>query len=100
MPGYDRWFDGMYTKQWGAKNGTEVIVDHMAATEKVLSGVLDRANNVGYPGYATAATGEVFNAFIIPTMFGRVARDEITAEAAAAAAQKDVERMFSKWRAT
>jgi multiple sugar transport system substrate-binding protein len=67
---------------------------------KVLSGVLDWATNVGYPGYATAATDEVFNAFIIPTMFARVARDEITAEAAASAAQKDVERIFARWRAT
>ena len=65
---------------------------------KVLSGVLDWATNVGYPGYATAATDEVFNTFVIPTMFARVARDEITAEAAAAAAQKDVERIFGKWR--
>jgi multiple sugar transport system substrate-binding protein len=64
----------------------------------VLSGVLDWATNVGYPGCATAATDEVFNTFLIPTMFARVARDEITAEAAAAAAQKDVERIFAKWR--
>jgi multiple sugar transport system substrate-binding protein len=65
---------------------------------KALSGVLDWATNVGYPGYATAATDEVFNTFVIPTMFARVARDEMTAEAAAAAAQKDVERIFKKWR--
>jgi multiple sugar transport system substrate-binding protein len=65
---------------------------------KVLANVLDWATNVGYPGYATAATDEAFNTFVIPTMFARVARDEITAEAAAAAAQKDVERIFAKWR--
>ena len=33
VPGYDAWFDNVYTKEWGAKNGTEVIVDHMATTE-------------------------------------------------------------------
>lgn len=65
---------------------------------KVLSNVLEWATNVGYPGYATAATDEVFNTFVIPTMFARVARDEIAAEAGAAAAQKDVERIFGKWR--
>jgi multiple sugar transport system substrate-binding protein len=65
---------------------------------KALSGVLDWATNVGYPGYATAATDEVFNTFVIPTMFARVARDEMTAQAAAEAAQKDVERIFAKWR--
>jgi hypothetical protein len=31
-------------------------------------------------------------------MFARVARDEMTPEAAAAAAQKDIERIFAKWR--
>ena len=65
---------------------------------KALSGVLDWATNVGYPGYATAATDEVFNTFVIPTMFARVARDEVTAQAAAEAAQKDVERIFAKWK--
>jgi len=65
---------------------------------RALSGVLDWATNVGFPGYATAATDEVFNTFVIPTMFARVARGELTAEAAAAAAQKDVERIFAKRR--
>ena len=46
----------------------------------------------------SVATDEVFNTFVIPTMFARVARGEITPEAAAAAAQKDVERIFAKWR--
>jgi multiple sugar transport system substrate-binding protein len=29
VPGYDRWFNNTYTKEWGAKNGTEVIVDNI-----------------------------------------------------------------------
>ena len=29
VPGYDKWFDNTYTKEWGAKNGTEVIVDNI-----------------------------------------------------------------------
>ena len=62
-----------------------------------LSGVLDWATNIGYPGYANAATDEVFNTFVIPTMFARVARDEATAEEAAADAQKTIERVFQKW---
>ncbi len=62
-----------------------------------LSGVLDWATNVGYPGYATAAVDEVFNTFVIPTMFARVARGEVEPEAAVAAAQRDVERIFRKW---
>jgi multiple sugar transport system substrate-binding protein len=64
---------------------------------RVLSSVLDWATNIGYPGYATAATDEAFNTFVIPTMFARVARDEQTAAQAVAAAQKDLERIFAKW---
>jgi len=63
----------------------------------VLSGVLDWATNVGYPGDATAGTDEVFNTFVIPTMFARVARDEVTPEQAAEAAQQEIERIFAKW---
>jgi multiple sugar transport system substrate-binding protein len=62
-----------------------------------LSGVLEWATNVGFPGYATAAIDEVFNTFVVPTMFARVAREELTPEAAADAAQREVERIFKKW---
>ena len=30
VPGYDKWFDNTFTKEWGAKNNTNVIVDHIA----------------------------------------------------------------------
>jgi len=63
----------------------------------VLASVLDWTTNVGYPGYATPATDEVFSTFIIPTMFARVARGEIDPEAAASAAQRELERIFGKW---
>ena len=42
VPGYDKWFDATYVKEWGAKNDTEVIVDH-----------------VGIPALATRAAAEV-----------------------------------------
>ena len=62
-----------------------------------LSDVLEWATNVGYPGYATAAIDEVFNTFVIPTMFARVVREELTPQAAVRAAQRDMERIFKKW---
>jgi multiple sugar transport system substrate-binding protein len=64
---------------------------------KVLGSVLDWATNVGYPGYATAAIDEVFNTFVIPTMFGRVARDEATPEDALRVAEGEIRRIFAKW---
>src|SRR5215831_14426175 len=33
VPGYDKWFDGTFTKEWGAKNNTKVIVDHISVGE-------------------------------------------------------------------
>ena len=65
---------------------------------KVLGNVLDWATNVGYPGYATAAIDEVFNTFVLPTMFAKAARDEMTPEAAVDAADKEVRRIFDKWK--
>ena len=26
VPGYDKWFDGVFTKEWGQKNNTQVTV--------------------------------------------------------------------------
>src|SRR4030095_2357712 len=33
VPGYDKWFDGTFTKEWGAKHDTNVVVDHIAIGE-------------------------------------------------------------------
>jgi multiple sugar transport system substrate-binding protein len=29
VPGYDKWFNNTYTKEWGTKNGTQVVVDNI-----------------------------------------------------------------------
>src|SRR6266498_4473115 len=64
----------------------------------VLGDVLNWATNVGYPGYASAAIDEVFNTFVIPTMFAKAAKDEMTPEAAVKAADAEVRRIFAKWK--
>ena len=64
----------------------------------VLGDVLSWATNVGYPGFATAAIDEAFNTFVIPTMFAKAARDEMTAEAAVKAADTELRRIFAKWK--
>jgi len=33
VPGYDKWFDNVFTKQWGQKHDTNVIVDHISLNE-------------------------------------------------------------------
>ena len=65
---------------------------------KVLGNVLEWATNVGYPGYATAGIDEVFNTFVLPTMFARAARDETTPEDAMKTAETEIKRIFAKWK--
>ncbi|WP_242342248.1 ABC transporter substrate-binding protein [Anaeromyxobacter terrae] len=64
----------------------------------VLGNVLEWATNVGYPGYATAAVDEAFNTFVLPTMFAKVARDELSPEDSAKAAEKELKRIWDKWK--
>lgn len=64
----------------------------------VLGDVMSWATNVGYPGYATAAIDETFNTFVLPTMFAKAARDEMTPEAAVKAADTELRRIFEKWK--
>jgi multiple sugar transport system substrate-binding protein len=64
----------------------------------VLGDVLTWATNVGYPGFASAAIDEVFNTFVIPTMFAKAARDEMTPEAAVKAGDEECRRIFAKWK--
>jgi len=66
---------------------------------KVLIDVLDWATNIGYPGYCSAGVDEVFNTWVIPTMFAKVAKDEMSPEDAAKAAETEIKRIFER-RAT
>ncbi len=63
----------------------------------VLADALNWTTNIGYPGYATAAIDEVFNTFVLPTMFAKAARDEMSPEVAVRAADSEVRRIFAKW---
>jgi multiple sugar transport system substrate-binding protein len=65
---------------------------------RVLGNVLEWATNVGYPGYATAAIDEAFNTFVLPTMFAKAARDELSPEDAVKAADRELRRIFDKWK--
>ena len=64
---------------------------------KVLGNVLEWATNVGFPGYASAAIDEAFNTWVLPTMFAKVAREEMTPEEGARAADTELKRIFAKW---
>ncbi|MBI3827282.1 MAG: extracellular solute-binding protein [Candidatus Rokubacteria bacterium] len=51
----------------------------------------------GYPGHTTAAIDECFNTFVVPDMFARVAKGEMSAEDSAKQAEADMKRVFAKW---
>jgi multiple sugar transport system substrate-binding protein len=65
----------------------------------LLTDSLDWSVNIGYPGPANTAIGEVFGTFVIPNMFARVARGEQSAADSVADATQEVESIFEKWRA-
>ncbi len=65
---------------------------------RVLSSALDWSTNIGYPGYATGAMDELFNTFVIPTMFARAARGDATPEEAVRVAEREVGRISAKWK--
>lgn len=54
--------------------------------------------NVGYPGPANAAIGEVFDSFIIPNMFAKAIKREKTPEEAVAEAEVLINEIFRKWK--
>ena len=54
--------------------------------------------NIGYPGPANTAEGEVFNTFIIPNMFAKAARGEMSPKDAVAWGESQVTPIFQKWR--
>ena len=64
----------------------------------VLATATDWATNIGHPGPANTAEGEVFGLPVIPNMFARAARGEATPEESVADATAGVEAIFAKWR--
>jgi multiple sugar transport system substrate-binding protein len=66
---------------------------------KVLGTISEKyTKNVGYPGFANAAMGEIFDTYLIPEMFARVARGDLTAEDAARDYHRRLGTIFAKWR--
>ncbi|HWK60914.1 MAG TPA: extracellular solute-binding protein [Eoetvoesiella sp.] len=64
---------------------------------KVLGQLMTQATNVGYPGYANAATDELFNTWVLNTMFAKAATGNATPENAIKDAHATCKRVFEKW---
>jgi maltose-binding protein MalE len=63
-----------------------------------LKNAVDWATNVGHPGPASPAIGEIFGTFVIPNMMARVARGQQSAEQSVEQATQESEQIFKKWR--
>lgn len=65
---------------------------------KVLGDVLTWATNVGYPGYANAAIDEIYNTWVLNTMFAKAATGDETPQNAIKQADAQCKHIFAKWR--
>lgn len=65
---------------------------------KVLADVTEWATNVGFPGFSTAPIDEVFNTWIIPTTFAKVALEQMSPEEGARSGEREIKRIFEKWK--
>lgn len=54
---------------------------------------------LGYPGPSNPAVAEVYNTHIIPSMMGKAALGEMSAEEAVGWAEDQIKPIFEKWRA-
>lgn len=64
----------------------------------VLKSANDWTTNLGHPGPANAAIGEIFALPLIPDMMARTARGEQTAAESVAQAESEINTIFEKWR--
>ncbi len=56
------------------------------------------STNVGHPGPASAAVGEVFDTFVIPKMMDKAARGELSPRDAVIDAESQIKAIYQRWR--
>jgi ABC-type glycerol-3-phosphate transport system substrate-binding protein len=86
VPQLDGWLDN---DPFGAKPANKLAF---------LKEATSWSTNIGYPGPSNTAIGEVFGTFVIPTMFARAARGELSPRQAVAQADAQIKPIFQKWR--
>ena len=65
----------------------------------VLKTASDWTTNLGHPGPANAAMGEIFALPILPNMMARAAQGQQTPEESVAEAEQEINAIFEHWRA-
>lgn len=76
--------------------------DPFGATPKdklsLLKDAVNWSTNIGYPGPANPAEGQIMSEYQLPIMFARAAKGEVSPKQAAADAEKQINGIFQKWR--
>jgi multiple sugar transport system substrate-binding protein len=92
----------------GAIRGGFKTIHKLAAGDKhkplgkytVLTTIAEKyTTNVGYPGFANAAVGDIFNQSLIPQMFAQVAQGKMSPEDGARSMQGQFRTIYARWRA-
>jgi len=65
---------------------------------QVLKDATEWSVNVGYPGPASPAIGEIFDKNILPSMMAAAARGQKTPKQAVAEAEQQIKAIFTSWR--
>ncbi len=63
-----------------------------------LADAVNWSTNIGHPGPASPAAGEVFNTFVLSNMLARAARGDQAPAEAVATAERECNAIFAKWR--
>jgi multiple sugar transport system substrate-binding protein len=66
---------------------------------KPIATALQWATNIGHPGPANPAVGEIFDTFVLPTMFASAATGRLSPAQALEEAHQQAKKIFEKWRA-
>ena len=69
-----------------------------AGKYNVIGDAIDWAANVGYPGYANAAIGEIFATWVINTMFAKASTGAMSPEDAVKEADEKCKAIVKKWK--
>src|SRR6266700_5398710 len=71
---------------------------HPADKLALLANARQWSTNVGHPGPANPAIGEIFNTNVLPTMMANAARGKMSPKDAVSAAHDQCKQTFAKWR--
>jgi len=87
-----KWLDGLFENDpFGSKPA-----DKLAALKP--GEALKWSTNIGHPGPAHPAEGEIFDTFVIPDMFAKAATGRLSPKAALEEADAKVKAIYKKWR--